>query len=215
MRNKINNMNQEKCCYKNDNCPTCIGKHKFNEWNVCDNCQCHLGIDCEDSCSKYSSTLENEVYSPITSPKEEVNGISFIDNCDVNNVNMAEDGTGAMKMINEWGKSLSKEEITANTKEISSGLVNDWESEEWGGWKIISDMLDNPDENGIYSTSEAYKKLYDFVVEQKQKAISSTKKRVAKEIIGEIEKLAYCLLDRDGKFVDFEDIITKIKSKYE
>jgi hypothetical protein len=43
--------------------------------------------------------------------------------------------------------------------------------EEWGGWKIISDMLDNPDKNGIYPTSEAYKKLYEFVVEQKIKEI--------------------------------------------
>ena len=36
----------------------------------------------------------------------------------------------------------------------------DWEKEEWEGWKIVSEMLDNPDENGIYNTSKCYKKLY-------------------------------------------------------
>lgn len=42
--------------------------------------------------------------------------------------------------------------------------------EEWGGWKIVSDMLDNPDKDGIYPTSECYQKLYEFVVEQKEAA---------------------------------------------
>lgn len=49
--------------------------------------------------------------------------------------------------------------------------MENYKKEEWGGWKIISDMLDNPDKNGIYPTSEAYKKLYEFVVEQKIKEI--------------------------------------------
>ena len=43
--------------------------------------------------------------------------------------------------------------------------------EEWGGWKFVSEMLDNPDKYGIYPTSKCYKQLYDFVVSQKQKAI--------------------------------------------
>ena len=43
------------------------------------------------------------------------------------------------------------------------------EKEEWGGWKIVSNMLDNPT-NGIYPTSKCYKELYDFVVAQKNKA---------------------------------------------
>jgi hypothetical protein len=30
------------------------------------------------------------------------------------------------------------------------------QSEEWGAWKFVSDMLDNPDENGIYQTSKCY-----------------------------------------------------------
>ena len=32
--------------------------------------------------------------------------------------------------------------------------MENYEKEEWSGWKIISDMLDSPDENGIYQTSE-------------------------------------------------------------
>jgi hypothetical protein len=41
---------------------------------------------------------------------------------------------------------------------------------EWGGWRIVSDMLDKPDEDGIYPTSECYERLHDFVVEQKIEA---------------------------------------------
>ena len=52
----------------------------------------------------------------------------------------------------------------------------DWEKEEWGGWKIVADMLDHPDENGIYPTSKCYKELYDFVVAQKQEQKQETKK---------------------------------------
>lgn len=33
------------------------------------------------------------------------------------------------------------------------------------------------------------------------------------ELVEKIEKKAYCLLDRDGKFVDFEDIISIIKEE--
>ena len=62
---------------------------------------------------------------------------------------------------------------------------SEWEKEEWGGWKIVSDMLDNPDKNGIYPTSECYRKLYDFVVAQKEKAISQREQ----EIVEDVEKL--------------------------
>lgn len=44
------------------------------------------------------------------------------------------------------------------------------DKEEWGGWKIVSEMLDNPDKHGLYQTSECYKKLYEFVMDQKTKA---------------------------------------------
>lgn len=44
------------------------------------------------------------------------------------------------------------------------------ESEEWGAWKYVSDMLDNPDEHGIYPTSKCYEQIHDFVVKQKAKA---------------------------------------------
>ena len=53
----------------------------------------------------------------------------------------------------------------------------DWEKEEWGGWKIVSDMLDHPDKNGIYPTSECYQKLYEFVVAQKEKARQKEKQK--------------------------------------
>jgi hypothetical protein len=33
------------------------------------------------------------------------------------------------------------------------------------------------------------------------------------ELVEKIEKKAYCLLDRDGKFVDFEDIISLMKEE--
>ena len=57
------------------------------------------------------------------------------------------------------------------TKVYKDGSIEklDWEKEEWGGWKIVSDMLNHPDKNGIYSTSECYQKLYNFVVAQKEK----------------------------------------------
>ena len=45
-----------------------------------------------------------------------------------------------------------------------------YDKEEWGGWKIVSEMLDHPDENGIYPTSKCYQKLYEFVVAQKDSA---------------------------------------------
>jgi len=60
-----------------------------------------------------------------------------------------------------------------------------YEKEEWGGWKIVSDMLDHPDKNRTYQTSECYQKLYDFVMAQKRRARQKERKRV-KEMIKEI-----------------------------
>lgn len=45
------------------------------------------------------------------------------------------------------------------------------QSEEWGAWKFVSDMLDVPDKIGIYPTSKCYEQIHDFVVEQKIKEI--------------------------------------------
>ena len=56
------------------------------------------------------------------------------------------------------------------------------ESEEWGAWKFISDMLDNPDENGIYHTSKCYEQIYDFVVEQKNQTRQETLKEVEEKV---------------------------------
>jgi len=52
------------------------------------------------------------------------------------------------------------------------------DTEEWGGWKIVSDMLDNPDKDGIYPTSECYDKLYNFVVAEKYKTRQETRDRI-------------------------------------
>lgn len=60
--------------------------------------------------------------------------------------------------------------------------IEEWEREEWGGWKFVSDMLDNPDGIGIYPTSKCYKQLYDFVCLQKTKAIQEERDRIVKII---------------------------------
>ncbi len=54
--------------------------------------------------------------------------------------------------------------------------IENYNKEEWGGWKIVSDMLENPDKNEIYPTSECYQKLYEFVCKQKEKAVEEYKK---------------------------------------
>ena len=59
---------------------------------------------------------------------------------------------------------------------------NAHETEEWGGWKIVSDMLDKPDAIGIYSTSECYQKLYEFVCQQKEKAVEDYKAELREKI---------------------------------
>jgi len=62
-----------------------------------------------------------------------------------------------------------------------------YQKEEWGGWKIVSEMLDNPDENGIYLTSKCYQKLYDFVCEQKKKALKKQREEIYKKKIDKKE----------------------------
>jgi len=57
-----------------------------------------------------------------------------------------------------------------NLEQEKENKKEDWEKEEWGGWKIVSNMLDNPDKYGIYPTSKCYRELYEFVMEQKEKA---------------------------------------------
>ena len=54
--------------------------------------------------------------------------------------------------------------------------IPEYEQEAWGGWKIVSDMLDHPDENGIYQTSKCYKELYDFVVRYAEAKVKEARK---------------------------------------
>lgn len=73
----------------------------------------------------------------------------------------------------------------------------EWEQREWGGWKIVSDMLDHPDENGIYNTSKCYKELYDFI----SNLISEIRKEERERIAGIINDrclVAYCDKDVDA-----------------
>ncbi len=60
------------------------------------------------------------------------------------------------------------------------------EKEEWGGWKFVSEMLDNP-VNEIYPTSKCYQQLYDFVVAQKEKAYRQGWDDNAKRIVEEMK----------------------------
>lgn len=54
---------------------------------------------------------------------------------------------------------------------METNTNENYNKEEWGGWKFVSDMLDNKDEYGIYQTSKCYQQIYDFVIEQKIKEI--------------------------------------------
>lgn len=72
--------------------------------------------------------------------------------------------------------------------------------EEWGGWKIVSDMLDNPYENGIYRTSECYQKLYEFVVEQK----AQSRREVLDKLIRDVECNGHITTDELIAFRDKE-----------
>ena len=68
---------------------------------------------------------------------------------------------------------------------------NNYNKEEWGGWKIVSKMLDHPDKLGIYPTSQCYQELYEFVMEQKEKARQAQKKEIIKLIEGELDYLIH------------------------
>ena len=109
--------------------------------------------------------------------------------------------------LKKYGDALRKKNLKATMEK------EDYDKEEWGCWKIVSDMLDNPDENGIYPTSKCYQKLYDFVREQKQK--------VAKEVFEmcEGEKIydpwAYGFnIDRTDGYNTKRNEITKLKEEY-
>ena len=73
--------------------------------------------------------------------------------------------------------------------------IENYNKEEWGGWKIVSKMLDNPDESGIYPTGKCYQKLYEFVCKQKDKA----KKEQCKEIIEKQYELLISCLPEDAE----------------
>ena len=86
-------------------------------------------------------------------------------------------------------------------------IGQNYEKEEWGGWKIVSDMLDNPDEHEIYPTGECYKKLYDFVIAQKAKA----EKKGWNEAIDEATKI----LTAPSSYYDHFDFVSGMKDKFE
>jgi hypothetical protein len=55
------------------------------------------------------------------------------------------------------------------------------ETPQWGAWKIVSNMLDNPNEYGIYPTSKCYKELYDFVCERERIVLAHQKEQQENE----------------------------------
>ena len=90
---------------------------------------------------------------------------------------------------------------------------DDCDKPEWGGWKIVSDMLDNTDMDGIYPTSKCYRELFEFVVAQE--------KAVAHEILDEIEN--YLPIVLTGKITekpayyreaDINELIDGLRKKY-
>ena len=72
-------------------------------------------------------------------------------------------------------------------EEMMRRIDNKSQNEEWGAWRFVSDMLDNPDEFDIYPTSKCYEQIYDFVVSQKKKALSDLKKSIREETAKEKE----------------------------
>ncbi len=88
------------------------------------------------------------------------------------------------------------------------------ESEEWGGWEIISDMLDNPDELGIYNTSKCYEELHDFVVQHKQNLLNAIKDEIKKSMPEIIEGKTYSEEHPDIiKIKVLNDVIEMISNK--
>ena len=85
-------------------------------------------------------------------------------------------------------------------------VLEDSQKEEWGGWKIVSDMLDNPDKTGIYNTSECYQKLYNFVISQKQQARAEMKEKILnlREKFAELEHEQWITWSKS--VADIEDI---------
>ena len=83
----------------------------------------------------------------------------------------------------ELGRRIKRDMIAvelASDQEVPE-IKEDWQKEEWNGWKIVSDMLDHPDEIGIYNTSKCYRELYEFVVAQKKKAHQAGVEEVRRE----------------------------------
>jgi len=72
--------------------------------------------------------------------------------------------------------------------------MENYKKEEWGAWKIVSDMLDNPDK-GIYPTSECYQKLYEFVCDQKEKAKQEERERIECLLIDYLKKICWEVKD--------------------
>jgi hypothetical protein len=82
---------------------------------------------------------------------------------------------------------IAKNGITFNRlefKPISHSTPNKniegWEEEKYGIWKIISEMLDNPDEVGIYHTTKCYQEI-DKVIDN---LLSAQREQICKEIEG-------------------------------
>ena len=88
-----------------------------------------------------------------------------------------------------------------------------YEKEEWGGWKIVSDMLDHPDKNRTYQTSECYQKLYDFVMAQKRQARQRERKRVKEMILEMMEnwEKRFCNDKHFNVLEDIKDLVNKLK----
>lgn len=63
-----------------------------------------------------------------------------------------------------------------------------WTKEEWGAWKFVSEMLDNPDKDGLYPTSKCYEQIYDFVVEQKKQSLKQLIDGLVESLDGKREK---------------------------
>ena len=63
-------------------------------------------------------------------------------------------------------------------------MLENSQKPEWGGWKFVSEMLDNPEPTGMYQTTKCYRKLYEFVVEQKAQARAEERARLAKVLEG-------------------------------
>ena len=98
----------------------------------------------------------------------------------------------------------------------------EWEKEEWGAWKFVSEMLDNPDEHGIYPTSKCYKQIYDFVVAQKEKAISSRDTYWRERVEEAVKELLSYLPDATGRYAyaweecdgEEQEMVKAIRAKY-